>query len=213
MATDFAILGELEVRQEGDRIELGSPRQRALLARLLVNPNEVITTDRLVEDLWRGDPPDRARHTLHVYVSRLRKALGRDGTRLERQASGYRFRVEQGELDALRFEGLAAAGRAALARHDAATAATQIWTIYDEVDFAFNATSELTRFEPGNVVLSGSDYGISNLVNLKYHMNGRVNDAAGPFAEWLGRSVHMSGNLEGFPDQVEWYAPGVLRIN
>jgi hypothetical protein len=89
----------------------------------------------------------------------------------------------------------------------------EIWTIYDEVDFAFNAASELTRFEPGDVVLSGSDYGISNLVNLKYHMNGRVNDAAGPFAEWLGRSVHMSGVLEGFPDQVEWYAPGVLRIN
>ncbi len=126
MGTEFAILGELEVRQDGSRVELGPPRQRALLARLLVNPNEVITTDRLVEDLWRGDPPDRARHTLHVYVSRLRKALGRDGARLERQASGYRFCVQQEELDASRFEALAAAGRAALTRHDAASAATQL---------------------------------------------------------------------------------------
>jgi predicted ATPase/DNA-binding winged helix-turn-helix (wHTH) protein len=126
MGTDFAILGELEVRQEGDRIELGSPRQRSLLARLLVNPNEVIATDRLVEDLWRGNPPEGARHTLHVYVSRLRKALGRDGARLERQGSGYRFCVEPEELDAARFEALATAGRTALARHDAATAATQL---------------------------------------------------------------------------------------
>ncbi len=90
----------------------------------------------------------------------------------------------------------------------------EIWTIYDELDFEFDEeTSALTRFEPGNVVLSGPDYGISNLVNLKYHMNGSVDEAAGPFAEWLGRNVHISGVLKGFPGEVEWYAPGVFRIN
>ena len=89
----------------------------------------------------------------------------------------------------------------------------EIWMIYDELDFEFDEASALTRFEPGNVLLSGPDYGISNLVNLKYHMNGSVAEAHGPFAEWLGRSVHMRGDLEGFPDQVVWNAPGVFRIN
>ncbi|MEE8517500.1 MAG: winged helix-turn-helix domain-containing protein, partial [Dehalococcoidia bacterium] len=88
MGSDFRILGELEVRQDGDLVELGSPRQRALLTRLLISPREVVTTDRLVEDLWRGDPPKTARHMLHVYVSRLRIALGDDGARLERHGAG-----------------------------------------------------------------------------------------------------------------------------
>ena len=126
MDTDFAILGELEVLQDGEPIELGSPRQRALLARLLIDPNTVVSADRLVEDLWRGDPPDGARHTLHVYISGLRKALGRDGVRLERQAAGYRFRIEQHELDALRFEALSAEGRVALQRHDVDTASSHL---------------------------------------------------------------------------------------
>jgi predicted ATPase/DNA-binding SARP family transcriptional activator len=126
MSSDFGILGELEVRQDGDLIEFGSPRQRALLARLLISPREVVTTDRLVEDLWRGDPPKTARHMLHVYVSRLRIALGDDGAKLERHGAGYRFSIEPDELDASRFEQLATEGKAALARHDADGASVQL---------------------------------------------------------------------------------------
>ncbi len=126
MGSYFSILGELEVRQDGDLVELGSPRQRALLARLLISPKEVVTTDRLVEDLWRGDPPETARHMLHVYVSRLRIALGDDGARLEHHGAGYRFSIEPDELDASRFEQLATEGRAALARHDADRASVQL---------------------------------------------------------------------------------------
>ena len=123
---DFRILGELEILLDGDPVELGSPRQRALLARLLVNPGETVSTDRIVEDLWRGDATDTARHTLHVYVSRLRKALGRYRDRLVRQRTGYRIVVEADELDASRFEHLALEGRGALARHDAEGASLQL---------------------------------------------------------------------------------------
>ncbi len=117
MGTDFRILGELEVNQDGGRVELGSPRQRALIARLLISRGEVVSTDRLVEDLWQGDVP-----TLHVYVSRVRKALGDDRTKLQRRGTGYCFSIKPDELDASRFERLAAQGRAALARSDAAKA-------------------------------------------------------------------------------------------
>ena len=126
MNSDFRILGELEILQDGDSIELGSPRQRALLARLLIGSSHMVTTDRLVEDLWEGDPPDTARHSLHVYVSRLRKMLGGDGTRLERRGTGYRLQVEPAELDASRFETLATEGRAARARRDLDRASTQL---------------------------------------------------------------------------------------
>ncbi len=118
---DFAILGELEVFRSGEPIELGSPRQRALLARLLVSANEAVSADRLVDDLWPDDAGDGARHTLHVYVSRIRKALGEDSARLEHRSSGYAFRVDSTELDATRFEMLAAEGRAAITDGDSET--------------------------------------------------------------------------------------------
>jgi predicted ATPase/DNA-binding SARP family transcriptional activator len=119
MVLDFKILGELEVLRDGDPVELGSPRQKALLARLLISSGETVSTDRLVEDLWRGNVPETARHTLHVYVSRIRKALGDNRTKLLRQGNGYVLSIEPAELDASQFEQLAAEGRAALARHDA----------------------------------------------------------------------------------------------
>ena len=72
---EFRILGPLEVA-DGERvIDLGGPRERALLARLLISANLVVSADRLAEDLWSGDPPAHWLPTLRVYVSRLRRAL------------------------------------------------------------------------------------------------------------------------------------------
>ncbi len=153
MGTEFAILGELEVRRNGDRLELGSSRQRALLARLLISPNEAVSMDRLIDDFWRGDPPDQARHGIHVYMSRLRKALGPDGDRLERYATGYRIRIQPDELDSTRFERLAAEGRRELENHrahaalDTLTRALGMWrgsALADFTDDPF-ARSETVR--------------------------------------------------------------------
>jgi len=123
MATEFGILGELQVVHDGEARELGSLRQRGLLARLLVRAGQPLTTERLIEELWPDEVPETARHTLHVYVSRLRSALGDDRDRLASDVSGYRLRVSSDELDATRFEQLAASGRAALADGRAADAA------------------------------------------------------------------------------------------
>ncbi|MEN8235401.1 MAG: BTAD domain-containing putative transcriptional regulator [Actinomycetota bacterium] len=122
--SDFRILGQLEVLQDGVPVDLGTPRQRALLARLLINRLHVVTADRLIEDLWPGDPPDTARHALHVYISGLRKRLGPDRVRLERRGIGYRIDVAERELDSSRFERLASLGRTARSRGDSATAST-----------------------------------------------------------------------------------------
>jgi len=104
---EFRILGPLEVTEDGREIRLGGVKQRALLALLLLNPNRVVSRDRLIDELWETDPPETARTALQVHVSQLRKALGRE--RIVTQAPGYLVRVEPGELDLDRFEQLVAA--------------------------------------------------------------------------------------------------------
>src|SRR5262249_38940964 len=91
----FSLLGPVEATQGGRALPLGGPRQRALLARLLVDANRPVAADRLVEDLW-DSPPQDAHAALQNQVSRLRKVLG---DRLVTKAPGYLVRVEEGELD------------------------------------------------------------------------------------------------------------------
>jgi peptide/nickel transport system substrate-binding protein len=99
---------------------LGGPKQRAVLAMLLLHGNEVVARDRLVDGVWGERPPEAAQRSLDSYVSRLRAVLGAD--RIERRAPGYVVRLEPGELDLERFETLLEQGRAAAATGDAATA-------------------------------------------------------------------------------------------
>ena len=106
---EFRILGPLEVRANGHRVPLGGSKQRALLASLLLRANEVVSRDRLIDELWGASPPDTARTALQVYVSQLRKALGRD--LILTQPPGYLVQVSDGALDVHRFERLVATAR------------------------------------------------------------------------------------------------------
>ena len=101
---EFRILGPLEVFDEGRSVDVGAAKQRALLAVLLLNANRVVSSDRLTEALWGERAPGTAQKALQVYVSHLRKALGRD--RILTRAPGYELRVEAGELDLERFQSL-----------------------------------------------------------------------------------------------------------
>jgi DNA-binding SARP family transcriptional activator/pimeloyl-ACP methyl ester carboxylesterase len=125
---EFGVLGPLEVTAEGRSLGLVGTRARAVLALLLVHANQVVSSDRLVEELWPGQPADKATDSLQVRLSELRKALRSAGEadRLATRPPGYLLRVEPGELDAPRFEQLAAEGAAALAAGDAATAAQRL---------------------------------------------------------------------------------------
>jgi len=121
---EFGVLGPLEVTADGQSLAVAGARTRAVLALLLVRANQVVSSDRLVEELWPGQPSDKATDSLQVRLSELRKALRAAGEadRLATRSPGYLLRVEPGELDALRFEQFAAEGDAALASGDAATA-------------------------------------------------------------------------------------------
>jgi DNA-binding SARP family transcriptional activator/tetratricopeptide (TPR) repeat protein len=107
---EFRLLGPVEVVEHGRPLALGA-RQRALLAVLLVHANEVVSAERLIEAMWRGEPPVTAQTALQVHVSRLRKLLG--AQRIVTRAPGYRLMVGAGEVDSERFERLFADGRAA----------------------------------------------------------------------------------------------------
>jgi DNA-binding SARP family transcriptional activator len=109
---EFRILGPLEVVDRGQALTVTGTKQRALLASLLLRPNEPVPADRLVDALWGDEPPDGAVNALQYHVSQLRKFLG--GERIVTRAPGYLVRLEPDELDLLRFARLVeAAGNTA----------------------------------------------------------------------------------------------------
>ena len=119
---EFKILGPLEVRGTDGSIPLGGAKPRAVLAVLLLNPNEPVSAERLAQALWGADAPAGAVKTVQVHVSRLRKSLG-DGDVVTTTSAGYHLRVRPGEVDAERFNKLVEKGRGALAEGRAARAA------------------------------------------------------------------------------------------
>jgi YVTN family beta-propeller protein len=149
---EFGILGPLEVWRAGCVVPLGGPRQRAVLALLLLEVNRVVSLDRLAEDLWAGHPPEGWVTTVQIYVSHLRQALepgrarGAAGEVLVTRNRGYLLRVDGERLDAARFQDGFAAGRAALeaGRYAEAAgtlrAALGLWrsgVLADLADYAF----------------------------------------------------------------------------
>jgi YVTN family beta-propeller protein len=141
-ATDrlgFRILGPVEVAANGERLALGGEKQRALLAILLLHRNEVVSRDRLIDELWGDRPPPTAAAALNVYISKLRKTLGAAGAHeiLVTREPGYLLQLEPGQLDAERFRDLAAAGRSALDAGD-----------FDEASTRLRAALELWRGHP-----------------------------------------------------------------
>lgn len=109
---EFRILGPLAVTAEDGAIGLPRPLERAVLAFLVLNVGQIVPTDRLVDELWPGSPPESARHSLHVHISRLRSALGDDV--LMTRSPGYLLTADEEQIDARRFEVWVRDGRRAL---------------------------------------------------------------------------------------------------
>ena len=149
---EFRILGPLEVGLDGPPFAAKGRKPRALLALLLLHRNETVPADRLIDDLWGESAPATAANTLQVYVSQLRKLVE---DRLVREGTGYRLRVEPGELDAERFERMAAEGASALESRSYAKASEQllealgIWRGPALIDVQYEpfAQAEITRLE------------------------------------------------------------------
>jgi DNA-binding SARP family transcriptional activator len=155
-AVDYRILGPLEVlpEHEPNPVDLGRPRQRSLLALLLLHANLPVPLDRVLDLLWGPDVPDRALGDLQVHVSRLRRALEPDRPKrsasrvLVSVAGGYLLRVGPNELDADRFEVLADHGHRQLVAGEPLQArsslgqALALWRGPALADFAYEAFAE-----------------------------------------------------------------------
>ncbi len=159
MNVEFRILGPLEVVDNGHSIDIGSPQQCGLLALLLVHANRVVTTDRIMEELW-GDDAAGKENALWVYVSRLRSVLEPD--RVDRGESrflltrdhGYVLNVDPGSIDVFQFEEATARGRSLIkddpdAASEVLAGGLQLWRGSALEDFAYHdfARMEVVRLE------------------------------------------------------------------
>jgi DNA-binding SARP family transcriptional activator/tetratricopeptide (TPR) repeat protein len=111
VAVSVRLLGEVGVDINGRPVNLGTPRQRCVLAALAVDAGRVVPVGRLVERVWGADVAPRARATLHSYISRLRRALAdAHGVEIVRRSGGYALSSDTTEpvVDLHRFRDLRA---------------------------------------------------------------------------------------------------------
>ena len=115
----FGLLGPLQILVDGTALPLGGPKQRVVLATLLMNRNRAVAVESLITAAWEDDPPSDGRTNIHVYVSNLRKLLAAgdvDARKvLEKRSPGYQLNVVDGDVDAGRFMTASSAGVAAAA--------------------------------------------------------------------------------------------------
>jgi DNA-binding SARP family transcriptional activator len=152
------VLGALSAEVGGRPVDLGGPRQRGVLELLLVARGDVVSVDRLIEDLWRGEPPPRATGALQAYVSNLRRALEPDrpprapAQVLVSVPPGYAVRLGDADVDAWEFESLLRASTGdgdALAARARLERALGLWQgpAYAEVAAEPWAAAEAARLE------------------------------------------------------------------
>lgn len=120
----FRLLGPLQVVGDRAPLSLGQPKQRALLACLLLRRGRFASRDELIEALWGQSPPKSAVGSLHVYVHGLRRVLG--AHRIQSRGMAYRIELEPGELDLEQFEQLIERSRNAMQRTEADRAVNAI---------------------------------------------------------------------------------------
>jgi DNA-binding SARP family transcriptional activator len=154
---EFRILGPLEVFDEIGHVALGGPKQRGLLAILLLEAGRVVSTERLIDLLWGEQAPKTATASLQNAVGRLRRALGPDV--LQTRPRGYVLRVEPDQIDARRFERELVDARRLPAdqRRARLDAALGLWRGPALADFAFDdfAQAETRRLEELRLVVHG----------------------------------------------------------
>lgn len=157
---EFRVLGTLDVADNGRPLSLGSHKRRSLLALLLIEHGRVVSTDRMIDELWGDEAgPDR-QNTLWVHISNLRSELEPDrarrseGTLILTRAPGYVLAIEPDQIDAVRFDRLVSEGRAAI-DHDPAAASTllsealELWRghAYEEFTYEAFAQTEIARLD------------------------------------------------------------------
>ena len=212
MTIEYRVLGSLEVTRGGAPVDLGSPRQRALLAFLLMRSNTVVSTDRLIDELWRDSAAKERQNALWVYISNLRSALEpnrkkrTDGTVLLTRSPGYVLRVEPGQLDAETFERQVSTVRATIETDPAeasllAREALALWRghAYEEFRYEIWAGDEIHRLEELRLqaielrIEADLRHGAGTELIAELEALRREHPVREPFAEQLMLALYRSG--------------------
>ncbi|WP_433664416.1 BTAD domain-containing putative transcriptional regulator [Nocardia sp. CA-128927] len=132
----FGVLGAVELAIDGVGQALGGPKQRAVLAYLVINANRPVSVEALAQAVWEGNPPPDIRVSLHTIVSNLRKPLRDNGidarTMLAQVGPGYRVTVADGASDVQRFRVRKEAGLRALSAGQYGTASELLTSALDQ---------------------------------------------------------------------------------
>ncbi|MEJ3741928.1 BTAD domain-containing putative transcriptional regulator [Actinomycetes bacterium KLBMP 9797] len=113
MAVEFGVLGDVQMRVDGELVDAGHAQQRRVLVALLLDAGRTVTVDRLLDRVWPERPPSQARQTLYSYVSRLRRLVAATDAAIEKRAGGYVLVTHPATIDVHRFRELIAQARTA----------------------------------------------------------------------------------------------------
>ena len=156
---EINILGPIQITLNGQSLDLGTPKQRALLALLVINRRRAVSAERIITALWGVDAPPGRRDDVWVYVSRLRKILGPVSDTLRRDPGGYVFELEDESIDSWRFEALVDEGHRLLSDDPAAASlvlgeALAAWSgrAFEGIDAEDFAVGEIARLEESRLM-------------------------------------------------------------
>jgi predicted ATPase/DNA-binding SARP family transcriptional activator len=114
VAVEFRLLGDVEARLDGQRLEIGHVRQRCVLVALLVDVNHPVPADQLIDRVWADEPPHKGRNALAAYMSRLRQLFAdAEDVQIVREPGGYKLAADAFSVDLHRFRHLVSQARAA----------------------------------------------------------------------------------------------------
>lgn len=202
----FGVLGPLEVRRDGNIIDLPRRKERQLLAALILEKNQIVSTDRLVESLWGDEPPTKPLASLRASVSNVRKALA-DASNSESvlvtDRGGYMLRISQDSIDSMVFQTRVAEATTASAEGRIADAATILEHALRAVrgeplaDLAYDefAQREIRRLE--ELVVSAREQQVRAAVDL------------GKAGQWLSAIVEL---VEAYPLREHLRATHMLAL-
>jgi DNA-binding SARP family transcriptional activator/serine/threonine protein kinase/WD40 repeat protein len=161
---DFGVLGPLKVTTTKTAVDVGGPRQRRLLSALVANANQVVSTDRLIDIVFEGEPSAGASATIRTYIARLRRSLGDAEPGADEmivtEAPGYRLEIDVSHVDAACFEAAIETGRRLLADNEAVAAVStfrkglELWRGEAYAEFAYEdwARTEVLRLDELKVI-------------------------------------------------------------
>jgi predicted ATPase/DNA-binding SARP family transcriptional activator len=130
VATEFRLLGDVEARVDGQRLEIGHVRQRCVLVALLVDVKHPVPVDQLIDRVWADEPPHKGRNAVAAYMSRLRQLFAGTDVQIVREPGGYKLVADPLSVDLHRFRHLTSEARATADPADAAAvfdSALELW--------------------------------------------------------------------------------------